>query len=91
MIYQKTKDKSVAYTKLAQWHNKIENAGFSKTFATVAKSIQSHYRNILNFFDNRSTNASVESFNAKIKAFRSQFRGVKSIAYFLFRLSKIYA
>ncbi|WP_233783454.1 hypothetical protein [Flavivirga eckloniae] len=26
---------------------------------------------------NRSTNASAESFNAKIKAFRAQFRGVE--------------
>jgi transposase len=91
IIYQKTKDKSVAYTKLAQWYNKIEKSQFSKTFGTVARSIQNHYRNILNFFDNRSTNASAESFNAKIKAFRSQFRGVKSIPFFLFRLSKIYA
>ncbi|WP_455550954.1 transposase [Flavobacterium oreochromis] len=31
----------------------------------------------LNYFDNRSTNASAESFNVKIKAFRSKFRGVK--------------
>ena len=90
-IYQKTKDKAVAYTKLAHWHDKIESAGFSKAFATVARSIQYHYRNILNFFDNRSTNASAESFNAKIKAFRNQFRGVKSIPFFLFRLAKIYA
>ncbi|MDD2997311.1 MAG: ISL3 family transposase, partial [Paludibacter sp.] len=30
-------------------------------------------------------------FNAKIKAFRSQFRGVRDIPFFLFRLSKIYA
>ncbi|WP_317173357.1 transposase [Flavobacterium columnare] len=36
-----------------------------------------HYKTILNYFDNRSTNASAESFNAKIKAFRSKFRGVR--------------
>ncbi|WP_240377647.1 transposase [Arachidicoccus soli] len=39
----------------------------------------------------RSTNASAESFNAKVKAFRSQFRGVKSIEFFLYRLTKLYA
>ncbi|MDT0649713.1 transposase, partial [Zunongwangia sp. F297] len=27
---------------------------------------------MLNYFENRSTNASAESFNAKIKAFRAQ-------------------
>lgn len=90
-IYQKTKDKAVAYTKLAHWYRKIENSNFSKSFGTVARSIQNNYQNILNYFENRSTNASAESFNAKIKAFRNQFRGVRSVAFFLFRLSKIYA
>ncbi|MDR2920168.1 MAG: transposase, partial [Tannerella sp.] len=51
----------------------------------------SHYLNIINFFDRRSTNAASESFNAKIKAFRRVFRGVKDKAFFLFRLSKLYA
>ena len=36
-----------------------------------------HYDEILNYFVNRSTNAFAESFDAKIKAFRAQFRGVK--------------
>ena len=49
------------------------------------------YIDILNFFDNRSTNASAESFNAKIKNFRAQLRGISDIKYFLFRLQKIYA
>ncbi|TKB99244.1 transposase [Pedobacter cryophilus] len=46
---------------------------------------------MLNYFDNKSTNASAESFKAKIKALRSQFRGVRNVKFFLFRLSKIYA
>lgn len=46
---------------------------------------------ILNFFVNRQTNASAESFNAKVKAFRSQFRGVSDIPFFLFRLSRLCA
>ena len=89
-IYHSTKDKKVAYTRLARWYNKIEKSGF-KSFNIVAKSIQEHYPTILNFFDNRSTNASAESFNAKIKAFRASFRGVKNVSFFLFRLSNIYA
>ncbi|WP_456238154.1 transposase [Mucilaginibacter oryzae] len=44
-----------------------------------------------NFFDNRSTNASPESFNAKIKAFRATSRGVRHITFFLFRLANMYA
>lgn len=89
-IYQTAKTKGVAYTRLAQWYDKIEKADFD-TFGTVSRSIQSHYENILNFFDNRNTNASAESFNAKIKGLRSLFRGVKNIPFFLYRVTKIYA
>ncbi len=48
-----------------------------------------HYRNILNYFDQRSTNAAAESFNAKIKNFRMQLRGVKDRTFFIFRLAKL--
>lgn len=89
-IYEQTKDKATAFTRLARWYEKIEQSGFKK-FATVKRSISAHYRTILNYFDNRSTNASAESFNAKIKSFRAILRGVKHIPYFLFRLTKIYA
>lgn len=89
-IYTHTKEKGVAFTRLAQWYNQVEKTGF-KTFNTVIKTMQNHYLTILNYFDYRSTNASAESFNAKIKSFRSQFRGVRSIDFFLFRLSNIYA
>jgi len=89
-IYHHVKDKGVAFTKLAQWYEQVEKAAF-KSFNTIAKSIQGHYQTILNYFERRSTNASAESFNAKIKAFRSQFRGVRNIPFFLYRLSMIYA
>ena len=89
-IYHTTKEKGIAFTRLAKWYDKVEKSKF-KTFNTIAKSIQEHYLTILNYFDNRSTNASAESFNAKIKAFRASFRGVKNVSFFLFRLSNIYA
>jgi transposase len=89
-IYCTTKAKGIAFTKLAQWYDRVEKYGF-KSFNTIAKSIKEHYITILNYFDNRSTNASAESFNAKIKAFRTSFRGVKNVSFFLFRLSNIYA
>jgi len=90
MIFSHTKTKGVAYTKLAKWFNDITESGF-KSFNTISATIYSHYPEILNFFDNRSTNASAESFNAKIKAFRATQRGVTDIPFFLFRLAKIYA
>ena len=89
-IYNQTKDKTKALIRLAKWDEKVRQAQF-KSFNTIARTISIHYQNILNYFDNRSTNASAESFNAKIKAFRAQFRGVRNIEFFLFRLSNIYA
>lgn len=90
LIFSKTKDKGVAYTKLARWYNDVTESGF-KSFNTISATIYSHYINILNFFDNRSTNASAESFNAKLKNFRSVMRGVSDVNFFLYRVAKIYA
>lgn len=90
MIFTHTKVKGVAYTKLAQWFNQINESGF-KSFNTISATIYSHYPEILNFFENRSTNASAESFNAKLKTFRAVLRGVNDTSYFLYRVAKIYA
>ena len=90
LIFSNTKDKEHAYTKLARWYNDVTDSGF-KSFNTISATIYTHYREILNFFDNRSTNASAESFNAKLKAFRTSLRGVRDINFFLFRVAKIYA
>lgn len=79
-----------AYTKLAHWYKNVEQTKF-KAFNTIANTITINYRSILNYFINRSTNASAESFNAKIKAFRAQFRGVRNVEFFLFRLTRIFA
>lgn len=89
-IFSNTKEKGVALTKLAQWYNTVEKAEID-SFKTIARTVQNHYPTILNYFDNKSTNASAESFNAKVKALRSQFRGVRNVSFFLYRLSKIYA
>jgi transposase len=89
-IFDKTTEKGIAFTRLAKWYDQIEKSGI-ETFNTVSRSIQLNYLTILNFFNNRSTNAAAESFNAKIKAFRAASRGVRDINFFLFRLAKIYA
>jgi transposase len=89
-IFENTTDKIIGLTRLAKWHEKVNQSGF-KSFNTISRTIINHYQTILNYFDNRSTNASAESFNAKIKAFRSQFRGVRNVEFFLFRLTNIYA
>jgi transposase len=89
-IFNNTKDKTSALIRLVKWDEKVRQAKF-KSFNTIARTMSIHYQNILNYFDNRSTNASAESFNAKIKAFRTQFRGVKNVDFFLYRLITIFA
>ncbi|WP_339343164.1 transposase [uncultured Polaribacter sp.] len=89
-IFENNTNKDVARLKLAQWYNKVEKSQF-KSFNTISRSIQLHYIPILNYFNNRSTNASAESFNAKIKEFRAQFRGVRDVKFFLYRLTKLFA
>ncbi|MEW4925795.1 transposase, partial [Algibacter sp. 2305UL17-15] len=83
-IFNNTEDKTSALIRLAKWDEKVRQAAF-KSFNTIARTMSIHYKNILNYFDNKSTNASAESFNAKIKAFRAQFRGVRNVDFFLYR------
>lgn len=89
-IFNRRYIKDVARTKLARWFNEVERLA-GNAFQTVIDTFVNHYDTILNFFVNRQTNAAAESFNAKVKAFRSQFRGVVDIPFFLFRLSKLCA
>jgi transposase len=86
----KNKDKMKAKEQLDEWLEKNEKMP-NKEFRTVAYTIKMKQESILNYFANRNTNANAESFNAKIKLFRANLRGVKEIPFFLFRLTKLYA
>lgn len=89
-IFENNTQKSIAMTKMAHWYKDVEESGH-KAFNTIARTFYHHYDSIMNYFNNRSTNASAESFNAKIKDFRSQLRGVRDVPFFIFRLCKLYA
>ncbi len=89
-IYNKKSSKNAARLNLARWFDKVSRL-VGNAFQTVIDTFTNHYDTILNFFVSRQTNASAESFNAKVKAFRSQFRGVTDIPFFLFRLTKLCA
>ena len=89
-IYNTARDKQISLTRLARWYDKVESLNL-KFFKSVIGAMQNNYGMICDYFDHRSTNASAESFSAKVKAFRSQFRGVKDIPFFISRLTKLFA
>ena len=70
--------------------HKVEEAGMH-SFNVIAATFYEHYDEILNFYNHRSSNAMAESFNAKIKLFRANLRGVADKRFFLFRIAKLYA
>lgn len=80
----------VARLSLARWHNDVEAFGYDG-FSKVIETFENHNDTIVNYFEDRLTNASAESFNAKIKAFRTQFRGVGDIKFFMYRLKTLYS
>ena len=88
-FYEKT-SAGVARLNLARWYNEVEAFG-NDEFNKVLETFENHNTTIINYFKRRLTNASAESFNAKIKAFRTQFRGVGDIKFFMFRLATLYS
>lgn len=89
-IFNRRSTKDSARLNLARWYNKVAETDF-RSFNTIAATVYEHHDEILNYFDNRSTNASAESINSKIKAFRAKLHGVTDKKFFIFRLCNLYA
>jgi transposase len=86
----KHQDRDEAQKDLIWWMLKTKEINI-KEFNTVANTLYDRMETILNFFEYRNTNANAESFNAKIKLFRANLRGVTDVRFFLFRLEKLFA
>lgn len=86
MIFAKNTIKDAARLSMAKWYNEVEEAGFH-SFNVMAATFYEHYEDVLNFYNNRSSNAAAESFNAKIKLFRANIRGVADKRFWLSRKS----
>lgn len=88
--YEHSHSREEGKARLQEWYGKVEEMSFD-SFRTAAESIKAHEDTILNYFVARSTNASAESFNAKLKGFRALVRGVRDTTFFLFRIATLYA
>lgn len=86
----KTATPESARISLSGWYDKVKTFK-NDDFNTLVQTIQSREDDVLNFFLFRSTNASAEALNTKIKTFRAQLRGIIDLKFFLFRLTRIYA
>lgn len=84
-----TLDKESARQKLHDWYKEV-NACTLREVKAARDAIRSREDEILNYFLERSTNASAESFNSKIKTFRAQLRGVSDLPFFMYRLCTIF-
>ena len=89
-IFNRKSKPAAARLNLARWYNDVEAFGY-EGFSKVIETFENHNDTIVNYFEDRLTNASAESFNAKIKAFRAQFRGVGDIRFFMYRLATLYS
>lgn len=89
-IYEHAIDQQDALERLASWYKKVEEKGF-ESFMTASETISVHEKAVLQYFTTRRTNALAEAFNSKIKTFRSIFRGVSDLPFFLFRVANIFA
>lgn len=81
--------KDSAREKLHEWYGKVTDCTLREIKA-VRDTIKAYEDEILNYFIARATNASAESLNSKLKAFRSQLRGVSDIPFFFYRVSLVF-
>ena len=89
-IFNTETDRVKGMKLLDVWFNQVSELAHN-SFRSVIKTICNHYPTILNYFLRCATNASAESFNSKVKIFRTQMRGVRDRDFFIFRLVKLYA
>lgn len=89
-IFEHAKTRENAKERFRQWMTTVSSSQIP-TLISAANTVNNNLSKILNYFPDGSTNASAESFNAKLKGFRSMVRGIRDIKFFLFRISTFYA
>lgn len=85
----KTLTREEAKKKLHEWYAKVA-ACTIREIKSARDCIKAREEEVLNYFNDRHTNAAAESLNSKIKGFRAQVHGVSDIPFFMYRLYKIF-
>ena len=81
--------KNQAKGKLKGWYKVVSLSGI-KEIISAKDCIKSKEEEVLNYFDNFSTNAAAESLNSKMKGFRAELRGVRDLSFYLYRCCMIF-
>lgn len=88
-IFSKKKDRKNAKKAHRKWYKNVGRTRI-REIISVRDTIKGKEEYVLNFFNNRSTNAPAESLNSKIKSMRAQVHGVSDLAFFMFRCFTIF-
>ena len=88
-IFKKKQSREKAGLALKRWGKNVGRSHI-RELISVRDTIMEKKDYVLNYFNNRSTNASAESFNSKLKGFRAQVRGVADMPFFMYRTVKIF-
>ena len=88
-IFSKKKDRKSAKKALHKWYKNVGRTRI-REIISVRDTIKAKEEYVLNFFNNRSTNAPAESLNSKIKGLRAQVHGVSDLPFFMFRCFTIF-
>ena len=78
-----------AKQRLHDWYKEVD-ACTLREIKAVRDYIKSKETEFLNYFINRSTKASAESLNSKMKGFRAQLHGIADIPFFMYRICTIF-
>ena len=89
-IFERRIDRDKAKVDFQKWYERVHQSDIPPLLS-AACTIEREEGKILNYFYHRETNASAESFNAKLKGFRALLRGVRDIKFFLFRVETLFA
>ena len=89
MFRNKKLTREAARGYLHKWYEKV-NACTVREIKSARDCIKAKEEEVLNYFNERHSNASAESLNSKIKGFRAQVHGVADIPFFMYRLCTIF-
>lgn len=85
----KNLNREQAKEKLRKWYGKVADCTL-REIKSARDCIKAKEEEVLNYFDNRATNAAAESLNSKLKGFKAQLHGVVDIPFFMYRVCMIF-